>query len=188
MRSMIVRAAALAALVGAPVAAQMPAAPAPGGMPMQGRGAVAGPSFFLAHVGELNLTDQQVVRLAAIARRVELRRQAQRAAFDSARTRFTPQGQRGDTAMRAQRGAMAEQFRAGAQKAQEQRQADLRDALAVLTPDQQAKAWQFAGRARGARAAGVARMRRGGQPGMRAPRGQGRGNQMGPRPGRPGRG
>src|SRR5687768_10433401 len=72
------------------VAAQGPEAPrraGPGGPPAA--------QMLLAQTGELELTDAQVVRLAAIARRSESRRRALRAAMDSAETRFGNQS--GDT-------------------------------------------------------------------------------------------
>ena len=45
--------------------------------------------LFLAHTAQLQLNDQQVTRLAAIARRSEAREQARRSAFDSLRARTT---------------------------------------------------------------------------------------------------
>ena len=75
-----------------------------------GPAATDGPDLFLAHAGDLQLTDQQVVRLAAIARRASERRRVAPATMDSARSAA---------------------------------HADLRDALAVLTPDQQASAWEM---------------------------------------------
>ncbi|MGH7677329.1 MAG: Spy/CpxP family protein refolding chaperone [Gemmatimonadaceae bacterium] len=90
--------------------------------------------MLLAQTGELELTDAQVVRLAAIARRSEARRRSLRASMDSAESRLQP----GDTVARRQFG---ERMRANMTRAQEQQQIDQRDAIAVLTPDQQAKAW-----------------------------------------------
>lgn len=96
---------------------------APGmGMPMGPPPPAAG--FFLGHTGELRLTDAQVVRLAAIARRAAERRDARRPAAGA---------QRPDAARMRQ---LHEQMR-------EQARADLREALAVLTPDQQARAWEM---------------------------------------------
>jgi hypothetical protein len=100
---------------------------APGGGPM---GPPPGPppppaaEVFLGHTGELKLTDAQVVRLAGIARRAAERREAQRPAAGA---------QRPDEARMRQ---LHEQMR-------EQDRADLRDALAVLTPDQQALAFEM---------------------------------------------
>jgi hypothetical protein len=91
--------------------------------------------MLLSQTGELGLTDAQVVRLAAIARRSEARRRAMRASMDSAEGRFR---QPGDSVARRQFG---ERMRAELPRAQEQMQADQRDAIAVLTPDQQARAW-----------------------------------------------
>src|SRR5437764_13957062 len=81
----------------AALSAQNPGGPPPGpiGPPPDG-GASAGAQFMLGHTGELDLTDAQVVRLAAIARRSEARRRSMRAEMDSARERFGPEsGPRG---------------------------------------------------------------------------------------------
>lgn len=83
-------------------------------------------TFLLSHPGQLQLTDQQVVKLAAIARRASDRHKALRASFDSLRMQFHRGGDSG---------AM--------EKEHEANHADLRDALAVLTPDQQATAWEL---------------------------------------------
>jgi hypothetical protein len=110
--------------------------------------------MLLSRTGELGLTDAQVVRLAAIARRSEARRRAMRASMDSAEGRFR---QPGDSAARRQFG---ERMRAEMTRAQEQIQADQRDAIAVLTPDQQARAWSM-----------VSNRGQGGQRGFRGGRG-----------------
>src|SRR5688572_3166061 len=138
---------------------------------MGGRAPAA--KLLLSNTGELGLTDQQVVRLAAIARRAETRRASIRAAMDSARTRFTS----GDTAGRRQ---FATRMRTQAEQAQEQNRIDQRDAIAVLNADQQAKGWDLvanrgrvAGAGRGMRGPrpmrgdGARRMRRQPMPGMR---------------------
>jgi len=149
-------------------------AQAPGGR--AGAGPVARPGgapaaeMLLAATGRLQLTDQQVVRLAAIARRSEARRTSMRAMMDSARMRMQGVGRSaaGDTA--APRARM-ESMRASMERVREQEHADRRDAIAVLTPDQQAQAWEMiAARGRGMR--GV----RGGGGAMRE-------RQMRPRPG-----
>jgi Spy/CpxP family protein refolding chaperone len=109
---------------------------------------MAGASFLLSHTGDLQLTDQQVVRLAAIARREGTRRQAMRASLDSVRRTMVLQ--RRDSAERGRRAAFSPQLVASMTKAREQMRNDLRDAITVLTPDQQAQAWQMiASRARG---------------------------------------
>ena len=115
------------------------------GFPMGGASSLA--ERLLGQTGELRLTDQQVVRLAAIARRADERRRALRTRMDSLRTTL-----RADTTAR-RRG-----FRPGApglggtpggplaadfQRMRDQARADLRDALSVLTPDQQAQAWEM---------------------------------------------
>ena len=121
----------------------------PGAAGPSGRRAPAA-QMLLAHTGELALTDQQVVRLAAIARRAEARRRAMRASMDSARTRLAPgTAAPADSIARRQ---WRERMRLELGRAQEQAQADQRDAIAVLTPDQQARAWDIAasrGRDRG---------------------------------------
>lgn len=169
MRSLII-AGALAAVAGASAVAQ-----APGGA-MEGRRA-PGAEMLLARTGELGLTDAQVTRLAAIARRSAARRQAMRASGDSIRARFTP-GTRPDSAARRQ---LADRIRADMQRAREQEHADRRDAIAVLTADQQARAWELVASRGGVRSGG----REGMRPGARGMRGR---PGMGARPGAPGRG
>jgi hypothetical protein len=107
-------------------------------------GAPTGPggdvaSFLLAHTGELKLSDQQVTRLAAIARRSADRRQTAMRSMDSAMARGP---QRRDSAGRG-RFAPSPELRATAERLRDQRHADLREALGVLTPDQQATAWEL---------------------------------------------
>ncbi len=128
--------------------------------------------LLLSNTGELGLTDQQVVRLAGIARREEARRSALRAAMDSARGRYM---QPGDSMARRQFG---ERMRGEAERARTQMQADQRDAIAVLTPDQQAKAWAMVSN----RGRDMQRGARGmGRDMQRGPRGMGRDMQRGPR-------
>lgn len=132
MRRSALLALAVLALAAAPLAAQNPPPMgAPGDGPMAGGpppGPPMGPpppaaDLLLGHTGELKLSDPQVVRLAAISRRAAERRESLRPAA----------GQRPDAArMRQQHEQMRDQDRA-----------DLRDALAVLTPDQQARAWEM---------------------------------------------
>lgn len=115
--------------------------PMAGGLGRAGGNPIAAPAdFLLAHTGDLALTDAQVVRLAAISRRTEARRKAIAARMDSARTAARPAP--GDTTAPPNRGrgpggpppADLEQMRT-------QMHNDLRDAIAVLTADQQATAW-----------------------------------------------
>jgi len=116
-----------------------------GGM---GRGGSASPvgataDFLLAHTGDLALTDAQVVRLAAISRRTEARRTAMAARMDSARAAGRPAP--GDSAAGAP-GARATPngpSPAERQRMRNQMRADVRDAIAVLTVDQQATAWMM---------------------------------------------
>jgi hypothetical protein len=109
-------------------------------------------SRFLAQTGELKLTDQQVTRLAAIARRSAEHRQAVRAGLDSLRlTRFGSPGATRDSVRRHGPPAAA---RALGTRLRDQGYVDLRDALAVLTPDQLARAWGMTARRGGAGAPG----------------------------------
>jgi len=130
--------------------------PMPGGMgPRGGGGAVEDPAqFLLAHTGEFKLTDAQVTRLAAIARRSADRRRSLRAQMDSMRPQRGPAEARPDSAARARMRQQFEQMRPAMQRLRAQSQADRRDAIALLTPDQQAQAWE--------RIAASGRMRRGG--------------------------
>ena len=183
MRMTSVRSGLLATIIAAgTLAAQGPAgagerAPAP-------RGAAPAAQLFLANSAQLQLNDQQVTRLAAIARRAESREQARRAAFDTLRARVMVPTT--DSTARAQRRSeLATAMRATMERTRDERHADLRDALAVLTPDQQARAWELrggpdrglrtrqAGRAlrRGEMGRGAARdgLRRGMRSGMRRP-------------------
>ncbi len=128
----------------------------PGGPPPFARGPAFGPgmrapgmrgpggpsadigSFLLAHTADLKLTDQQVTRLAAIARRSADRRQAAMRAMDSLATGRM----RGDSAGRRPSGPPPA-LRAESERLRALRHADLREALGVLTPDQQASAWEL---------------------------------------------
>ena len=136
------------------VEAQQPGGPPPGvGRPAFGMmagapgradaspiGATA--DFLLAHTGDLALTDAQVVRLAAISRRTEARRKATAARMDSARAAARPAP--GDSASPGgRRRGPARPPPAELQRARDQLHMDVRDAIAVLTPDQQANAWMM---------------------------------------------
>jgi len=143
-------------------AASTLAAQGPGGPPLSpagsdDRGSPAA-KLLLSNTAELDLTDAQVVKLAAIARRSEARRRTMRAVMDTARLRF---GQRnaGDSVARRQFG---DRMRVDMDRAREQGRADQRDAIAVLTPDQQARAWELVsnrgrGMGRGMRQGGMHR-------------------------------
>jgi len=149
------------------MSAQVPQVP-PAGAPASQAGPAA--KLLLANTGELELTDAQVVRLAAIARRAEARRRSMRATLDSARTRFGPSGPADSVARRQFRDRVRSDF----DRTREQARVDQRDAIAVLTPDQQARAWELVAN----RGRGVGPMRRGGmgRGGMqRGMRGMGRG-------------
>jgi hypothetical protein len=140
--------------------------PGLGAMGRPGVGPAEDPArFLLGHTGEFRLTDAQVTRLAAIARRSAERRQTLRAQMDSMRPEARPggPGARPDSAARARSRQRFEQMRPALDRMREQAQADRRDAIAVLTPDQQAQAWErIATAGRGQRGG----MRRGMRPGM----------------------
>src|SRR5215203_3852760 len=123
----------------------------PDGQPPVARGRAFGPgvrgprggaddigSFLLAHTSELKLSDQQVTRLAAIARRSGDRRQAMMRAMDSLATRRP----RLDSVGRGPAGP-SPAMRAEAERRRDQNRADLREALGVLTPEQLAVAWEI---------------------------------------------
>jgi hypothetical protein len=137
-------------------------------------------SMLLAHTGEFKLTDQQVTRLAAIARRSADRRTSMMASIDSLRARRAaapPSATGAPPVPPAEARALAEKMR-------DQMHADLRDAIAVLTPDQQAMGWEMMarrgdggramGRRMGGRGAGMGARMRGGpgepQPNQPQPR------------------
>jgi len=122
---------------GRPAFGMMAAVPGGGGASPVGATA----DFLLAHTGDLALTDAQVVRLAAISRRTEARRKAFVARMDSARAaRPSP----GDSAAAPGRGRRpAGPSSAEMQQARDRMHTDVRDAIAVLTPDQQATAWMM---------------------------------------------
>lgn len=129
-RTILLSAAAL--IAAAPLAAQGMAPAAAPGMP--GGGPPAGAEFILAHTGELRLTDAQVVRLAAIARRATDRHEQMRTAMMQ-RMRQGP----ATPPSADERQRMMQSF----QQERDQAHADLRDAIAVLTADQQARAWEM---------------------------------------------
>ena len=99
-------------------------------------------SHLLAHVGELKLTDQQVTKLAAIARRSDERHRAMRTTMDSM-ARLAPPPAAGSATR------PPDAMRAAMERAHEMERGDVRDALAVLTVDQQADAWIMRGAAGG---------------------------------------
>ena len=151
---MFARAGGMLLVLAAAAQAQRPGdAPGPGDRPvfgmmagMPGRdgaspiGATA--DFILAHTGDLALTDAQVVRLAAISRRTQARRKAFATRMDSARAAARPApGDSSNASGRSRRppGPSATEL----QQARDQMHADVRDAIAVLTPDQQATAWMM---------------------------------------------
>lgn len=159
-----------------------------------GRRAIDNPAeFLLAQTGELKLTDAQVTRLAAIARRSAERRRALRAQMDSMRPERPFAGQRPDSAARERMRQRFQQMQPSFERLRDQAQADRRDAIAVLTPDQQALAWErIAMRSRMMPRSGFGagrgfRSRPGGLRGGAMPGGRMRGQGMGPRGTGPGR-
>jgi len=109
-----------------------------GGGPVGQRGAPpeALASHLLAHVGELKLTDQQVTKLVAVARRSDERHHAMRTTMDSlARLAPPPAASSAPRAPDAMRAAM--------ERAREMERGEIRDALAVLTVDQLADVWMM---------------------------------------------
>jgi hypothetical protein len=120
------------AAVSAKLSAQMPMAAGPG---MPGAPAV---DMLLAQTGPLQLTDAQVVKLAAIARRADDRHRVLRTRLDSLLPRRVP-GERDSTARPPRSGLPTDLF----EREREASHNDLRDALAVLSPDQQARAWEM---------------------------------------------
>jgi hypothetical protein len=118
----------------------------PGGPGRFAGGPAGGPvaataDFLLAHTGDLALTDAQVVRLATISRRTDARRKTMMARFDSTRAAARPAP--GDSTGPRGRGPRPMPDAAEFRQARDQLHADVRDAIAVLTPDQQATAWMM---------------------------------------------
>jgi hypothetical protein len=106
-------------------------------------------AMLLGQTAVLKLSDQQVTRLAAIARGAEAQESSVRAMMDSVHRAMAP---RAGGAPPQLSPAMESRMKA----VHEQLHANVRDALAVLTPDQLATAWEL----------------RGGMAPSRAPRGQ----------------
>jgi hypothetical protein len=139
------------ALCAAPALAQGPG-PMPGGHDMMMMREGPGPDpagMLLAATGHLHLTDAQVVRLAAIARRAEERHAAMRTSMQAAHADAAARQAPPDAEMARMRQAM--------EQLHQQAQADLRDALAVLTPDQQAMAFEMVAHHGGAHGPGDGR-------------------------------
>jgi hypothetical protein len=139
----------------------------PGGLGGVGANPIgATADFLLGRTGELSLTDAQVLRLAAVSRRVDARRKAMMARMDSARVAARPAP--GDSAGPRGRGrGLAGPPQAELQQMRDQMRADVRDAIAVLTPDQQATAWMMIA---GGRSLGGGPGVRGGPGGLMGPR------------------
>jgi hypothetical protein len=100
-------------------------------------------SMFLGHAGDLQLSDSQVTRLAAIARRSASRREAMHARMDSAM--MTAHARMGSAMHDGADGAammmVSMPMLSSADRAAQH--TDDRDAFAVLTPDQLATAWEL---------------------------------------------
>lgn len=122
-----------------------PGAPGMGAMHGMGPGMAAmhvgahAAEFLLAHTGQLKLTDAQVTRLAAIARRGQERMQTMHSSMQGMHGAPAPgtQPQPPSAADMQRMQQMHEQMTAAVH-------GDLREALSVLTPDQQATAWEVA--------------------------------------------
>lgn len=178
------------ALAVAGVAALAPASRAqqPGGPPMGGMGmAPGGPaSMLLSQTGDLKLSDAQVTRLAAIARRTSDRHSAMQLAMRNSMDSMQKAMQASPPSANGARPRMMMMPPAGARAQMERaRQADhddLRDALAVLTPDQQATAFERASM-RGAHMRRGAGMFGRGVMGGRMGQGDGAGQMRPPMPG-----
>lgn len=97
-----------------------------------------GAELLLGHTGRLQLTDQQVTALAAIARRTYERHEAMRARADSMRAEIAPGRDVG-------RGGPPAPVREEGERAamRDETRAELAEAIAVLTPAQRALAWEF---------------------------------------------
>jgi hypothetical protein len=98
--------------------------------------------MMLAHTGELELTDAQVTKLAAIARRTAERHHAMMGTVDSMRATNRPAPPQGN-APPAVRPSPSPAAVAQMEKMRAAAHADLRDAIAVLTPEQQARGWEM---------------------------------------------
>ena len=130
-----------------------------GPRPMMMRGGMGGPmmmrdgmhgmsmdvaSMFLAHTGDLQLSDAQVTRLAAIARRSEARQKAAHARMDSAMTTMHQKVEAARDGNGAPRAAMMMMRMPMPSEADRKAQhEDDRDAFSVPTPDQLATAWEL---------------------------------------------
>src|SRR4051794_30053183 len=149
---MLMRRSAFLPLLGLPLCAAPAVAQGPDGMPGHPGPMPGGPgmmmmmhggpgpdpaSMLLAATGPLHLTDAQVVRLAAIARRAEERHAAMRTGMEAHAPRPGAADRQAPSEADMQR--MHQQM----EQMHQQMQADLRDALAVLTPDQQATAFEM---------------------------------------------
>jgi hypothetical protein len=189
MKRLIFRAVIVLSASAVTLGAQGPGARRFGAGPRPGSGAGGGAGgpvddpaeFLLSRTGELRLTDAQVTRLAAIARRSADRRRALRAQMDSIRPERSA-GERPDSAARAQMRRRLDQMRPAMERLREQSLADRRDAIAVLTPDQQAQAWERIARAgRSGMGRGFDGPRRGGFRERPMPGPRMRGGAVGPR-------
>jgi len=103
-------------------------------------------SMFLAHTGELQLTDAQVTRLAAIARRAEGREKAMRARMDSSMATMHERVEAPHDGMPAEKLMMVMRMMRSPMPTEAERKAqheDDREAFSVPTPDQLATLWEM---------------------------------------------
>ena len=121
-----------------------PAAPGRGMEMGAMRGSIA--SMLLAQTATLKLTDQQVTRLAALARSAESQQSAIRASMDSMhRAMMGPAAGAGRPGAPMGPPQMTPAMEARMKAVHDQMHTNTRDALAVLTPDQLASAWEMRG-------------------------------------------
>ena len=100
-------------------------------------------SMFLAHTGDLQLSDAQVTRLAAIARRSETRQKAMHAHMDSAMTAMQQKVEVARDGNGAPRAAMMMRMPMPSEADRKAQHDDDREAFSVPTPDQLATAWEM---------------------------------------------
>jgi hypothetical protein len=103
-------------------------------------------SMFLAHTGDLQLSDAQVTKLAAIARRSESRRKAMHERMDSTmKSMHAEMSRDGNGAPAAPRAMMMMHMPMPSEADRKAQHEDDREAFSVPTPDQLATAWEMMG-------------------------------------------
>lgn len=99
--------------------------------------------MFLAHTGDLQLTDAQVTKLAAIARRVDARQKAMRARMDSSMRAMHERVEVSRDGGPPMAGAMMMRMAMPSDADRKAQHEDDREAFSVVTPDQMATAWEM---------------------------------------------